>query len=281
MRTPALIAIVAAAAIAVAWLLLARAPQPPVAAMPAASAPALPPAPAPPAAPDEREAAAVRAQTTIPPPEPGPVGTKSSPQATGAPPKKPAESAAPESVGGDEVGISTDDVASDEPEPTDDDTESPAIDVDHAADLLADWMAKQDAAPVDDAQGLPDTQALKTFDEEEADPNWSAPTAQQIEVTLHKWLDALPEDVRDHVDVIHVECRQTLCQILAAENEIAAPEEQAAPTQEWLQAVDTLPHQPWWSELGFVGFSTAMNRIETDGYFLYQTYLRREVKPPG
>jgi hypothetical protein len=280
MRTPALIAIVAVAALAVAWLLLTRSPQTPVAATPATSAPAPLPPPAP-AVSDEREAAAVRAQTTIPPPEPGPVGAKSLPERTGESPKKPAESAATESAGGDEVGISTDDVPSDEPEPGDDDAESPSIDVDHAADLLADWMAKQDAATADDSQGLPSTRALKTFDEEEADPKWSAPTTQQIEATLHQWLDTLPEDVRDHVDVIHVECRLTLCQILAAENEITAPDEQSAPTQEWLQAIDTLPHQPWWSELGFVDFSTAVNRMEADGYFLYQTYLRRDVKPAG
>ena len=280
MRTPALIAIVAAAAIAVAWLLLARSPQPPAAATPATTAPA-PIAPsAAPAAQDEREAAAVRAQTTIPPPEPGPVAVKPSAPPAVDSPQKPAESVATESAADDEPDASNE--PSDEAEPTDDDAESSSIDVDRAADLLADWMAKQDMANSDDAENRQvNTKALKTFDQEEADPDWSAQAAQQIEATLNQWLEALPEDVRDHLDLIHVECRQTLCQILAAENEIATSDGQATHAQEWVQALNALEHQTWWNELGFTGLSTAVSHDETSGYFLYQSYLSREVKPPG
>jgi hypothetical protein len=279
MRTPVWITLVAVAGIVVAWLLLTRSPEPKLAAVPATHASATI---APPATPDEREAAAVRAQTAIPPPEPPPVETKpaSAPTAVTPPPKS-SEPATTGPAAGDDSEAEANDESADEPESTDDDAAAPSLDVDHAADLLADWMAKDDVAGGDDAALPPSTQALKTFDQEQADPEWSAPTAQQIEAALHQWLDALPDDVRDHVDVIHVECRLTLCQILAAENEVAAPGEQSQPPQEWLQAIETLPHQSWWSEFGFVDFSTAVNRISADGYFLYQTYLRREVKPPG
>jgi len=276
MRTPALIAIVAAAAIAVAWLLLAGSRQPPAAATPAAVAPA------PPAASDEREAAAVRAQTAIPPPEPAPITTKPAPApAVVEPSPKPAESAAADAATDDESAASNNDEASDEAEPTDDDADSSSIDVGHAADLLADWMAKQDVAASDDDASQVNTKALKTFDQEEADPDWSAKTAQQIEATLDQWLDALPDDVRDHLDLIHVECRQTMCQILAAENEIPAADGQATQAQLWLQGLKTLEGQPLWNELGFTGMSTAASRDEASGYFLFQTYMSRAATPAG
>ncbi|HEY6986637.1 MAG TPA: hypothetical protein VH375_11185, partial [Rhodanobacteraceae bacterium] len=87
-------------------------------------------------------------------------------------------------------------------------------------------------------------------------------------------------DVRDHVDLIHVECRQSLCQILAADDDMAGQTERAQSSQEWQQAITTLPQQPWWTELGFVDLVTAVDNDEASGYVLYQTYLRREAKPP-
>jgi hypothetical protein len=171
--------------------------------------------------------------------------------------------------------------AADEPESTDDDAQTPALDVDRAADLLADWMARQDLAAGDNADVPPSTKALATFDQEEADPDWSAPTAQQIEATLDQWLDALPDEVRAHVDIIHVECRLTMCQILAADDDIASQTERVQSSQEWRQAIATLPHQPWWTELGFIDITNAVNTDHANGYILYQTYLRRGVNPPG
>ena len=156
-----------------------------------------------------------------------------------------------------------------------------SIDPGHAADLLADWMAREDVASADDGTGPPSTQALSTFDHEEADPEWSEATAQQIEATLRTWLEALPENIRAHMALIHVECRQTLCQILAADADGASQSERAQASQEWQQAIATLPQQPWWASFGFVDLQTAVNTDPASGYVLYQAYLRREVKPAG
>ena len=87
--------------------------------------------------------------------------------------------------------------------------------------------------------------------------------------------------MRQHVEIIHVECRVTLCQILAADNDLGTQNERAQASQEWQQAIATLPQQPWWHELGFVDLVTAVNSDEESGFLLYQTYLRREVKPAG
>ena len=143
-------------------------------------------------------------------------------------------------------------------EETTDDAENgpPPIDSDQAADLLADLIARQEAAT--DESGVPNVtaQTWKKFDQEQADPEWSEPTTQQIEQTLDQWIAGLPDDVRDHIAVIHVECRATLCQILAADNDIDTQNERAQAGQEWQQAIASLPGQPWWNELGFVDAST-------------------------
>jgi hypothetical protein len=155
------------------------------------------------------------------------------------------------------------------------------IDPGHAADLLADWMAREDAASADAGAEPSGAETLSTFDHEEADPEWSEATAQQIEATLRAWLDALPENIRAHMALIHVECRQTLCQILAADADGASQAERAQASQEWQQAIATLPQQPWWASFGFVDLQTAVNTDPASGYVLYQAYLRREVKPAG
>jgi hypothetical protein len=155
-----------------------------------------------------------------------------------------------------------------------------SIDPGRAADLLADWMAREDAASADDSGEPPSGQALSTFDHEEADPDWSEATAQQIEATLRAWLEALPAEVRAHMALIHVECRQTLCQILAADDDGASQAERAESSHEWQQAMATLPQQSWWAPLGFVSYQT-MVANDASGYLLYQAYLHREVKPAG
>jgi hypothetical protein len=78
--------------------------------------------------------------------------------------------------------------------------------------------------------------------------------------------------------LIHVECRATLCQILAADDAPSSQSDRAEASQEWQQAFATLPQQPWWASLGFVDYQ-AMVANDPSGYLLYQAYLRREVKP--
>jgi hypothetical protein len=277
MRTPALIVVAALAGFGIAWLLLTQVPQtapaPPIAPT-AAPPPAAPPVAAPmpasaPIAPKEENPPAVTEKPPPPPSAPAPVD-EPKPEAT--PPTAPPASEP-------EVGDSEQTDAVEE-EPADDaETGPPPIDSDQAADLLADLIARQEAAT--DESGVPNVtaQTWKKFDQEEADPEWSAPTARQIEQTLDQWIAGLPDDVRDHIAVIHVECRATLCQSLAADNDIDTQNERAQAGQEWQQAIASLPGQPWWNELGFVDASTQVTANE--GHTLYMTYLRREVKPPS
>jgi len=270
MRTPVLIAIAAVAGFALAWLLLTRVPPPPApAARPIAAAPASRPAPVAtaPVAPPPPQAA--RVETKPPPPPPAAVE-----------PPKPAETTkavAATTDGSADPTAPEPEPAADEEEPAEEDTGPPAIDADRAADLLADLIARQEAAASENEAAAGTAQPWQTFDKEQADPTWSEPTTAQIEAALDQWLSALPEEIQAHIAVVHIECRATLCQILAADNDIETQNERAQAGQEWQQAVASLPSQAWWNELGFVDLSTQV--VTTDEQTLYMTYLRREVKP--
>jgi len=271
MRTPVWITIVVVAGIVVAWLVLTRAPEPKAVVASEAHAPAA-------AAPVKREETPPPAPATIPPPAPAPVETKP-PPAPVAPPSKAAEPAG-EPATDDAADAPADDGSGDEPETTDVDTDAQSLDPHRAADLLADWMAKDDvAATGEDATPSPSTEALKTFDHEDSDPHWSAQTAQQIQSALDQWLDALPDELRDHVDVIHVECRMSLCQILAAENDMTLQDQRAQASRAWPSAISTLSQQAWWIADGFSAQWTSQIVDDSSGYQLYQTYLRRQVGP--
>ena len=269
MRTPVLIAIAAVAGFALAWLLLTRVPQPPApAARPVTAAPVSRPAP-------------VAAAPVTPPPQAAPVVTKPPPPPPAAvEPPKPAETtkavAATTDAGADSAAPEPE-PAADEEEPAEEDTGPPAIDVDRAADLLADLIARQEAAANENEAAAGTAQTWQTFDKEQGDPAWSEPTTEQIEAALDQWLAALPEEIQAHIAVVHIECRATLCQILAADNDIETQNERAQAGQEWQQAIASLPSQAWWNELGFVDLSTQV--VTTDENTLYMTYLRREVKP--
>jgi hypothetical protein len=274
MRTPVMIAIAAVAGFALAWLLLTRVPQPPV--------PAVRPAPAAPVSQPARVAATA---PVAPAPQPSPVEPKPAPPPVAVEPPKPAGGATKE------VAAATDaaaDAAATESEPAveeevpaaeEEDTGPPEIDADHAADLLADLIARQEAAANENEAAAGTAQTWQTFDKEQADPAWSEPTTAQIEAALDQWLSALPEEIQAHIAVVHVECRVTLCQILAADNDVETQNERAQAGQEWQQAIALLPSQAWWNELGFVDLSTQV--VTTDEHTLYMTYLRREVKPPA
>lgn len=275
MRTPALIALAALVGFGLAWMVLTRVPQPTAAPAPSAAvAPATSAASAPtppehtaPSAPilpttveENRPGSPDKALPPVPPPPP---------KSTQTPPAAPTGSEPP-------ADDSSDSENSDD-EGTDETAGPPPIDTDQAADLVADQIAQQEAASEESGQPNPTAQAWKKFDGETADPEWSEPTAQQIEQTLDQWLAGLPDDVREHIAVIHIECRATMCQILAADNDIDTQNERAQAGQEWQQAIASLPGQPWWNELGFVDASTQVTSSE--GHTLYMTYLRREVKP--
>lgn len=284
MRSVAVIALALAAGFVLAWAFLHDRQGNPVAVSP--------PTHIQPATLPEKQIASAAAPTPAPVPEAAPVKpaenaeskTPENPPAATPPVSEPS-SKQPDEQGADDE--SADDTAAEENDDAPDDaSNASAIDVDHAADLLADWIAREDAAAGESTEGdgdalaNPAQQAWKTFDKEEADPQWSEASAQQIEATLDQWLAALPDEVKQHIDVVHVECRATLCQILAADNDGGTQAERAQSGQEWQQAIATLPQQPWWQEFGFVDLVTMVAGSDENGYVLYQTYLRRDTTPP-
>lgn len=164
-------------------------------------------------------------------------------------------------------------VAEEEPPAT------PPADPDRAADLFADLLAEQEAEPEKDR--LPNTarDLWKRFDEEKADEDWSAAATPKLQDSLDRWVGELPEGTGDHIALVHVECRASLCQVLAADNDLSGQGARAQSGQEWQQAIAGLRGQPWWSESGFTDMTTQV--VTTDGYVLYTTYLLRGGTPPS
>ncbi len=278
MRHPTLIAVAAVTAILVVWLLLTALPPSPAPVRKAPAPAAIAPQPMPPAG--LPNATTVATTQAVAPVAPAASSVEQKPAESDGAVAKPEPAKAENADSGDESADTANQENAEDSGPADEESPASGLDVNRAADLLADWMAKQDTASSEDAEIPKTVQALRSFDQEASDPEWSAPTAQQIEASLNAWLDGLPDDVRDDVDLIHVECRQTLCQILAADADMAGQNARAQSSQEWQQAITTLPQQPWWSGLGFIDLVTAVDNDEASGYVLYQTYLRREVKPP-
>lgn len=271
MRRILIMAIAGLAGLLLVWLIVVRVPEP-------TAAPAKPVVHAPPpvstVAPPATEPVAPKPAEVPAKPL---VATETRPPEPPTPPEPPPKPAA-ETPSAD-TSANSDATADDSGTDSDtDDSGPPAIDTDHATDLLADMIAHEEAAT--DGDHLPNTsaQTLKKFDQESADANWSANAEQHIESTLGDWLDALPEDAQPHIALIHVECRATLCQVLAADNDPTTSGDRATAGHEWQTAIGTLPQQPWWRELGFVDLNTQVK--PSDDYVLYMSYLLRETKAP-
>lgn len=272
MRRTLILTIAALAGLLLVWLIVVR--------VPLSGAPA--------AAPVKRamQAAPPPAQTVVPPPTasvaPKPeeipakpvVATAESKPPEQKPPEPPPQPASEAAT--DDANAKAEDTADDNGDSDGDDSGPPEIDTDHATDLLADMIAREEAAS--DGDHLPNAvvQTLKKFDQESADANWSENAEQHIESTLDAWIGALPEDAQAHLALIHVECRETLCQVLAADNDPGSQAERSSANQEWQQAISSLPRQPWWHELGFVDLSTQVSGA--DEHTLYMSYLLRETK---
>jgi hypothetical protein len=267
MRRTLILTIAALAGLLLVLLLLVRAPEPQTVAAPPAKRVAEAPSPARTVAPPPVQSIASKpaepiakpaSATEKKPPDP--------PKPTISALEPPSDADAPADEGTDESG--------DDAEP--EDKGPPAIDTDHATDLLADMIARQETAS--DSDHLPNSvvQTLKKFDQESADANWSENAEQHIETALDAWIGALPEDAQAHLALIHVECRESLCQVLAADNDPESESERSQAGHEWQQAIDSLSQQPWWHELGFVDHVTQVSGA--DGHTLYMSFLLRELK---
>lgn len=148
------------------------------------------------------------------------------------------------------------------------------IDSGHAADLFAGLLAAQESAE-GEAESAP---ALwRRFSAERADEAWASVLTPEITQSVQEWIDTLPESVRDHVAVVRVDCRATLCQILVADNDPATLEMRAALRQEWARSSDVLLAAPWWQEAGLNGLS--QQAMRSGDYTLTVTYLLRGDAP--
>jgi len=263
MRRTLILTIAALTGLLLVWLIVVRVPEPPApAAKPVVHAPApavAPPAEAPVAPKPEEPPVKPVAETK--PPEPKP--------AVPPPPASETTHEDAEAQAEDTADDSTD-------SENDEDSGPPEIDTDHATDLIADLIASEENATETDHLPNAVVQTLKKFDQESADANWSENAQQHIEATLDAWIAALPADAQAHLALIHVECRATLCQVLAADNDPGTADERSQAGHEWQQAILSLPQQPWWHELGFVDSSTQVSGA--DEHTLYISYLLREVK---
>jgi hypothetical protein len=271
MRRPLILTIAALAGLLLVWLLVVRAPSPRTGTTPAKplvqTAPPVQPVVPPPSG------ASVASKPAEIPGKPAAV-TENQPPA----PTKPAEPPPDTATTSEDADANAEDGADEsDPDTETEDNGPPAIDTDHATDLLADMIAREEASS--DGDHLPNAvvQTLKKFDQETADANWSANAEQHIEASLAEWIGALPEEAQAHLALIHVECRETLCQVLAADNDPASQSERSTAGQEWQQAIGSLTKQPWWHALGFVDISTEVGGA--DDHTLYMSYLLRELKP--
>jgi len=269
MRRTLILTIAALAGLLLVWLVVVRVPlsdaPPTKAAKPIVQAP--PPAQTvapPPAASVASKPEEISVKPSVATPESKP------------PEQKPAEP--PPQAAADDANATSDDSADESGDTESEDSGPPAIDTDHATDLLADMIARDEAAS--EGEHLPNAvvQTLKKFDQEADDANWSDNAEQHIEASLDAWIAALPADAQAHLALIHVECRQTLCQVLAADNDPESQAERSSAGHEWQQAMGSLPQQPWWKELGFVDLTTQVS--VADGHTLYMSYLLRETKAP-
>jgi hypothetical protein len=251
MRNPRLLVLGALIAAALIWLYFVL-PRPPAAAPAPPAAAAAPPPPA----------RHVAAQPPAPPPT-------LPPTVPIAPPVVPPGDDPPHA---EPVPAEDGETAAEEDPPA-----VPPADPDRAADLFADLLAEQEAEPEKDR--LPNTarDLWKRFDQEKPDEDWSAAATPKLQDSLDRWVGELPEGTGDHIALVHVECRASLCQVLAADNDLSGQGARAQSGQEWQQAIAGLRGQPWWGESGFTDMTTQV--VTTDGYVLYTTYLLRGGTP--
>jgi hypothetical protein len=269
MRRTLILIIAALAGLLLVWLIVVRAPESQPAAAPAKPVVQAPPPAKPPSEPAASKPieAPIKAEVAATQSKPPPETTK--------PVAPPASEAEPDAAD------SNTDATTDDESGTDsdgDDSGPPDIDLDHATDLLADMIARAENASEGDHLPNATVQTLKKFDQESADANWSQNAEQHIDASLGEWMAALPDDAQAHLALIHVECRATLCQVLAADNDPESQGERSAAGHEWQQAIGSLPQQPWWHELGFVDLNTQVS--SADDHTLYMSYLLREANAP-
>ncbi|MEO8459322.1 MAG: hypothetical protein ABI451_02235 [Dokdonella sp.] len=151
------------------------------------------------------------------------------------------------------------------------------IDTNRATDLFVDQIAALQAHGPQTNDIGPSVRALRRrFADENSDPWWSAQATTAVHDAITAWYAELPEEVRYHLALIAVECRASLCEILAAADDPDSSGDRINAGQDWQVVADTWPQTEWWHDLGFVDITKQTST--RDGYLLYMIYLVRHPR---
>lgn len=151
--------------------------------------------------------------------------------------------------------------------------DAPPIDRNHALDLLADKVMKEQDEKADARAVL---ERMK-FERNPIDPALT----DTAKANLQQYFSGLDADVQQHVAIGSVECRANACQALFAANGIvlvAAGDNVSLPQGpiDITRTVSELTRQPWWSGWGYE--IDGMSAEFRDGYVLYAVNFTRTGK---
>lgn len=109
--------------------------------------------------------------------------------------------------------------------------------------------------------------------DEPGDAQWAAAAKAQ----LLQYISAASPELLQRVEFPPVECRTTLCEVLAVTRYGLSDSEADYVVRNWQQLMDDAVKQPWWFQLGFVDFQTTM-QMSPDRRSMFVTHLSRS--PP-
>ncbi len=138
------------------------------------------------------------------------------------------------------------------------------IDHDHAMDLFADEITRDENGEGDESF----RKLLKQFQKLPRTPD----RADELRANLDAWATQLSTSQREHFEIVAVECRANICRILMAENGLGAVKNVGVLLPESLQA------QAWWRQMGIVELTYGGHLVGQDGYALNTIYI---VLPAG
>ena len=151
------------------------------------------------------------------------------------------------------------------------------IDVDHVADLFSERLAKlEDIDTLDDGNDLQAARQYRTFKSQSASDAHAQEVTQALREHVEDWLAQFPPERQDHIALVDVECKGSLCQILLGQNAMnfSGTTQQSGGSagispEELLYALN---RAPWWADLHLTLAYEEMHPRKN--YALYTLYLK-------
>lgn len=149
-----------------------------------------------------------------------------------------------------------------------------AVDIDKAADLIANYLASLDASEHADSE---DARNQSEFDAREAGGDKERYVQEILRKGISEWIATLPPNDAAALALMSVECRVGQCRILMTQAHYGigpdtTPEDQAR-QMKLVVAFGTLSAEPWWQELGLqAGRSMSFPASEGSGMGLWVEY---------